>query len=305
MKIFNNKRIRAEYLWFVFPVLIFSLLVCSNPASAIAADLGKAVSLKIRVYVKLESSLEEKLKEEEKHSGNYQNVTISVGTAKSKTRDKKTGLEQDQVYGLLRTVKIAVADSDTIRVMDDDVRTEGQSFVPYSLLVDAEYDGSFYSIYLRIVDTRTGDIHAAGNFTSENMVLATRKAVHSIEDKIVLNPWWCRVTSAVSSNQSLIPRGYEDGIYEGLEFVGYAFSVSQTEEQVKASEELSILKYENKQGRYRVVETMRNHSKLARLQESPQLKTGDIIAMPGVVLKKDNPKQSKGRKAWQKIYNKE
>ncbi len=111
------------------------------------------------------------------------------------------------------------------------------------------------------------------------------------------------MTSSVSSNQSLIPRGYEDGIYKGIEFVGYVFSARQTEEQVTASEELSILKYKNKIGRYRVVETMRNHSKLAGLQGSLQLKAGDIIEMPGVVLKKDHPKQSKGRKVWQKIYN--
>jgi len=302
MAIFDKKRGPLFCLRFAVPGLLFFMWACTGPVPAFAADLGKAVSLKIRMYVQPEPSLGEKLNEKDKLSGTHQKVVISIGKTNFDPDPLKARTDEDWACGLLRAVKSAAADSDTIRVMSDAGKNNDAYSAQYSLLVDGEYDGKVYSVYLLMVDVHTRDIIAESDAASEDKHRAAGKAVRMIEDQIMLNPWRCRVSRSVGSNQFLIPRGYGDGIYKGLEFTGYAFSRSHAEQQAGLSEELSILQYDNTTGRYRVVEAMRNHSKLTGLNGSPRLKAGDIIEMPGAVLEKDHPRQSKGRKAWQKIF---
>ncbi|MCX6983596.1 MAG: hypothetical protein NT118_02435 [Lentisphaerae bacterium] len=138
---------------------------------------------------------------------------------------------------------------------------------------------------------------AAGKFED-----SIPKALKKIEDDVALFAWRCRVIeTAVTRN--IINRGRLDGVRSGDEFQGYKID-SQGKQNDTMPEELLIMKSGVKTGKYKVVEEGQQFSKVEPVGDAPLLSAGDFLEQPDIWLK-DRNRESRGRRTWDKIYDKQ
>ena len=169
------------------------------------------------------------------------------------------------------------------------------------LLVKYGAAGNKRRVFFRLLEADSGHLITTTDKTSLELSEAVHNALAEIEDHLLTMAWRCRVI-AVTNKQMIINRGRVDGLREGVELVGYSIK-KQASVDVQEPEELLIMKYGEKKGLYKVIETRNEFSRIVPANEGGQiLSIGDILEMPEVRLKERDIK-SRGSRVWDKIYN--
>jgi len=122
-----------------------------------------------------------------------------------------------------------------------------------------------------------------------------------IENDVAARAWRCRVIET-AGDKMIINRGQLDGIREGDAFQGYKLDAAYKQAE-PVPDELLLMKYGAKAGKYKVTEAGNLFSKIESADNAPQLSPGDILEQPDIWLK-DRKRESRNKRVWDKIYDK-
>jgi hypothetical protein len=158
-------------------------------------------------------------------------------------------------------------------------------------------------VFLRLVEPCTGNVLSTADAVAGKFEESIPKALKKIEDDVALFAWRCRVIETAGA-RNIINRGRLDGVRNGDEFQGYKIDPGQGKQNVMMPEELLIMKSGVKSGKYKVVEEGQQFSKVEPVGGAPLLSAGDFLEQPDIWLK-DRKRESRGKRTWDKIYDKQ
>lgn len=203
-------------------------------------------------------------------------------------------------------LKQKIADSNAIRVMELPASAENSKTriaMPDYLLM-AKFgttpDGG-KRVFLRLADPCSGAVVSSSSAFGAKFEDAIDKAMRTIENDAAMCAWRCRI-SEVSGNAMIINRGRIDGVRAGDTFQGWKIT-SDSKIDITVPDELLLMKYGQKTGKYKVIEEGKLFSKVEAVGDAPLLAAGDVLEQPDIWLK-DKKRESRAKRVWDKIYDK-
>lgn len=158
-----------------------------------------------------------------------------------------------------------------------------------------------YRIFVYLVERATGNTVYNSDALGSTMKEAISKVLTELENEMSLHAWRCRIIDTTNT-EMIIDRGSLDGLEKGQKFAGYEISRKNRENSSVSSEYL-IMRYGSKKGIYVVKEAGQEYSKVVPAGDAPLLKSGDVLALPGISFKK-RQMNTRARKVWDRIYKK-
>ena len=158
-----------------------------------------------------------------------------------------------------------------------------------------------YKAFFWLADTQTGQIVASSSKAGLTLEAAILHATDDLARAMALRAWRARVTG-VNGDRVVIDRGYDDGLRQDMQFVGYSMQAIPEEAAGKSLEELMLL-YGTKSGRFKVVEAKQDFATVKPVDGAiPAVSVGDILELPEVALK-DRARDSRRKRVWDTVYD--